>query len=127
MRRPPINAGSSSIHHPPCQPVIRVDAAVAQERPVRSRDIHLAEVNRYEQRLLLVGAGAGENLAERAGNEALAPELQAVSACGAFVADTIGRGDIAAVGDRVTALNQFPCALLARAVLLLFLRMPADG
>src|SRR5262249_28735232 len=44
-----------------------------------------------------------------------------------FQADAVGGGDVAAVGDGVAALHQFPRVVLRFAVLGLFLGVPADG
>ena len=64
----------------------------------------------------MFGAGFGENFAGGAGDKALAPEFDAVAADEFFVADAIGDGDVAAVGDGVAALDGFPGGVLALAV-----------
>lgn len=60
------------------------------------------------------------------GDKALAPEFEAVAADGRLVADTIDRGDVAAVGHGVAALmvSQAPCWLTPYR---LFAGVPADG
>src|SRR5437773_3240409 len=115
-----------SIHQPLCQPVISIDAPITQEWPVRARDIHFLQVNRHEQVLLIVHTGFGEDLTGSSGDETLAPELDAVAARGTFEADAIGHRDIAAVGDRMAALDEFPRVMLPGAVPFFFARMPAD-
>src|SRR5439155_16868872 len=82
---------------------------------------------RHEEVLFIVHAGFGEDLAGSPGDETLAPELDTVAASRTFEAHAVDHRDVAAVGDRVTSLNQFPGALLVRSVFLLFLRVPADG
>jgi hypothetical protein len=59
--------------------------------------------------------GFGEDFAGGAGHETLAPEFNAF-AREFFVADAIGHGDVAAVGDGVAALDGFPRVVLAFAV-----------
>ncbi len=103
---------------------VGVDAAVAEEGPVGAGDVHLGEVHGDDEDFLLFDAGLGEKLAGGAGDEALAPELDAVAASGFFQADAIGDGDEAAVGDGVAALDEFPGAVLVGAVFGLF---PADA
>ena len=66
------------------------------------------------------------DFAVRAANETLSPKLDSVAAGGRFMANAIRRGDIAAVRDRVTALDGFPGGMLRRAEFLLFRWMPAD-
>ena len=63
------------INEPPRQIAVSVDAAVAQERPMRAGDVHFAQVDRHEQNLFLVDAGFGDDLAGSAGDKALAPEF----------------------------------------------------
>ena len=90
-------------------------------------DIDFAKVNRDDENLLFIDAGFGKDLPGGAGNEALTPKFQAVTADWLFEADAIGDGDIAAVRHRVAALNQFPRAVLVGSILGFFFRVPADG
>src|SRR5438128_1357033 len=120
-------SGSGSINPPPGEPRISVDSPVAQERPVRAGDVHLGEINGHDEIFLFVFAGFGQDFARGAGHEALAPEFDPLAAGGPFEADAIGDGDIAAVGHRVAALNQFPGVVLVRTLLFFLPRMPADG
>ena len=71
---------------------------------------------------------SADDLAERIGDEAAAPELDAVArdAGRLLVADAVDRGDVDAVGDRVRALDGLPGRRLAGAVLGLLRRVPAD-
>src|SRR5213592_4381646 len=105
-----------SIHQSFRQPVISIDAPITQERPVRARDIYFLQVNRDEEVLLIVQTGFGEDLTGSPGDKTLAPELDAVAARWTFEADAVGHGDIAAVGDRMAALDEFPCVMLPGAV-----------
>ena len=82
----------------------------------------------------LVDRSLGDDLPVGRGDEGLAPELDAVFADGFavgledfFDADAVGGADVAAVGDRVAALDQFPAFVLGVAVLGFFRGMPADG
>ena len=104
---------------------IGVDAAVAEEGPVGAGLVDFAEVEFDDEGFVFFDAGFGEDFAGGAGDEALAPELDAVAG-EFFVADTIGDGNVAAVGDRVAALNDFPGVVLFF-VLGFFCGMPADG
>ena len=83
---------------------VSVNAPVTQKRPVRAGHVHFREVNWDEQVLFAVHAGFREDLPAGAGDEALAPELNAVAADGAFEADAVGDRDVAAVGDGMAAL-----------------------
>ena len=89
-------------------------------------DIDLGEVDRDHEDLLLIAAGFSQDLAGRAGDETLAPKLQAIPADGLFEADPISDGHITTIGDRVTALHDFPGAMLVDAVLGLLFGMPAN-
>src|ERR1700722_11851628 len=106
---------------------VGVNAAVAEEGPVGAGDIHLGEVHWDDEDFLLFDAGPAKNLAGGAGNKALPPEFEAVAADGFFQANAVGDGDVAAVGDGVAALDEFPGGMLVLAVFGLLLRMPADG
>src|SRR5258707_11263003 len=106
---------------------VGVDAAVAQERPIAAHllDPGGIDLRQYER---FVGGGLGHDDAERIAHERMAPEFDAGAlAVQALEADTIDRGDPAAIGDRVAALNRFPRIELLLAELLLLRRMPAVG
>ena len=96
------------IHQSLRQIAVGVDAAVAEERPVGARDIDGGEVDFVDEDFLFLEAGLGDDLARRVGDEALAPELDAVPADGRFVADAIRHGDVAAIRHGMRALDGFP-------------------
>ena len=105
---------------------VGINPPVAQERPVRARHVHLAEVNGHNQNFLFARAGPGKDFAGRSGHKTLSPEFNA-PAREFFMADTINDGDVTTVGDSVRTLNGFPGVVLVHAVFLFFTRMPADG
>src|SRR5690606_5606641 len=111
------------------QLLVRVDATVAQERPVSAHHIHRLEIAIGDEDLL-IPAGLGEHASVRVSHERSAPELDAgcvrFAARQHLVAHAIDRAHVHAVGNRVTALDGFPRCLLALAVLLLLGRQPAD-
>ena len=68
-----------------------------------------------------------DDLPSRIDDETLPPKLNPVTAVRRFVADAVGHGDVAAIGDGVGALDGFPRVVLPRAVLRFFAGVPADG
>src|SRR6266536_2424396 len=74
---------------------------------------------------LLRSTGSSQNLAESSGDEALAPELDAIAAGRPLDTDAVRHRDVATVVHRMTALSHFPSAVVEAAVFLLLLRMPA--
>ena len=124
-----IRIHSRSIHKPFCQISVGVNPAVAQERPVRARVIHLGKVNWHNQNLFLVRRGFGKDFAGSSGDKTLSPKFNAVAtnAVEDFMADAIGHGNKAAVGDGVRALDSLPGVMLPFAEFFLFAGMPADG
>src|SRR6185503_12265202 len=111
-----------SIHQPLRQPGVGIDPSVAQERPVRARDIHFGQVNRLEQALLFAHAGFGEDLAGGSGDKALTPELYPITPRGPLETNAVRHRDVATIGNRVAALNQFPRFVLVGSVTFLFTR-----
>src|SRR5436309_3004507 len=91
-----------------------------------ARDIHFGEVHGHDENFFFFGAGFGEDFARSSGNETLAPEFDAV-AREAFIANAIGDSDIAAIGNGMRALDGFPGGVLAFALRIFFVGMPADG
>ena len=91
-----------------------------------ARGVDLREVDGDDEVLRPVDGGLGEDLTAGAGHEALAPELDAVAADRPLDPDAVHRGDEAAVGHRVRALDGLPREVLVGAELLLLRRMPAD-
>src|SRR5688572_18482023 len=71
------SAGASIVQEPLRDRRVGVDPAVAKERPVRPHDVDPTEVALDEQRLLAIRRGAGEDAAERVGDEGVPPEGQA--------------------------------------------------
>ena len=61
-----------------------------------------------EEDFFLIGGGLGDEFAHGAGDEGSAPEFEALATGGGFVADAVDRGHVAAVGDGVAALDDFP-------------------
>src|SRR5690606_7964665 len=57
---------------------VGVDAAVAEERPLGAEHVDAREVQLDREDGLFVGRGAGDDAAVGAGDEALAPEVDAV-------------------------------------------------
>src|SRR5204862_6437046 len=105
---------------------VRVDPAVAKERPVAADRLLMLPIAGDDQRLFLVARRLGDHLAERIGDEAAAPELEPVAADAGqrLVADAVDGRDVDAVGDRVGALGRLPGRRLARAVRGLLRRVP---
>ena len=73
-----------------------------------------------------IDAAFRDDLAAGRDDKALSPELDPRSSGGRFVADSIHRGDVTAIRDRVTALHSFPRGILRGAVFFLLGRMPSD-
>ena len=94
-----------------------------------ARGVHVGEVHRHDEDFFPFGTGLGDDFAAGAGHKALPPKFNAVAAHAVedFVADAVGHGYIAAVGDGMGALDGFPGAVLLGAVSGLFAGMPADG
>ena len=88
--------------------------------------VDAGELKRREEDLLLILRGAGQHGAVGPRDEAAAPELEPVAAFRALVADAVDGGDVAAVGDRVGALDGFLSLVLRGAVGGFFAGMPAD-
>jgi len=68
---------------------------------------HFGQVDLAEQDRFFL-AGIGDDFSRRVGDKTLPPKLNAVPAGRGFVADTIDRGNVAAVCDRMTPLNRLP-------------------
>src|SRR6266571_5603525 len=127
MREPYHASSAAVLIYPPLgQLTVSVHAAIAQKRPMRARDLYFAQIDRHDERLLLVGAGPREDFSGSAGDKTLTPEFQSLSAGRFFQADAIGRGHVAAVGHGVAALDEFPGVVLLRAVAGLLPGVPAD-
>ena len=68
---------------------------------------HFGQVDLAEQDRFFL-AGIGDGFSRRVGDKTLPPKLDAVPAGRGFVADTVDRGNAAAVCDRMTTLNRLP-------------------
>ena len=100
---------------------------------MRAAEFDLREIAVDDHHRFLVDRRALHDLAVRRGDERLAPEHDAVLvdrlALGVLddlVADAVRHADVAAVGDRVAALDRLPRIVLRFAVLLALGRVPAD-
>ena len=101
---------------------------------MRAAELDLVQIARDDEHFLFVCRGLGGDLAVGLGDEALAPEFDAVLADGSaggvedfFDADAVGRACVAPIGDGMGALDEFPAFVLCGAELGFFARMPADG
>src|SRR6266571_3105336 len=102
MREPYHASSAAVLIYPPLgQLTVSVHAAIAQKRPMRARDLYFAQIDRHDERLLLVGAGPREDFSGSAGDKTLTPEFQSLSAGRFFQADAIGRGHVTAVGGGI--------------------------
>jgi hypothetical protein len=108
---------------------ISVDAAIAEEGPIPASLFALGWIAFDDENFFLVVGSFGENLAERIGDEGIAPEFDArIALVGfAFKADAIDDSHIGAIGDGVGTLNGFPGIELGSAKLRFLVRMPADA
>ena len=107
---------------------ISVDAAVAEKRPIPASLFALGRIALDNENFFLVVGGFRKNLAERIGDERIAPKFDARIALVrlAFKADAIDDGYIGAIGDGVGTLNGFPGIQLSGADLRFLVRVPAD-
>src|SRR6266850_2501930 len=97
---------------------IRVDAPVAEERPVAAHFLHACEVHLGDDEGLLVGGRLRDDDAKRISEEGVSPELDAGALpVELFEAHAIHRSDPAAVRDGVAPLDRPPGIDLRRAVL----------
>src|SRR6266404_5173770 len=105
---------------------VSIDAAVTQKRPIAAGVLALRGIALDDEDFFLVVRGFGENLAERIGDERIAPEFQSrIAFFGlAFESDTIYDRGVHAVGNGMATLDRFPGIELRRAELRLFVRMP---
>src|SRR5690348_8883963 len=109
------------------QVAIRVDPAVAQERPDAAHVLAAGHVQFDNHQFALVAGSLRQDFALRAGDETGTPELQAAAAVGRFLeTDAIARCERHAVGDRVPALHGDPRVALACFLFLVVGRIPAD-
>src|ERR1700730_14995288 len=106
---------------------VGIDAAVAEERPVATSVFGLRGVALDDEDFFLVVGSFGGDLAERIGDEGVAPEFEAGVAIGgfAFEADAVHNGDVDSVGDGVRPLDGSPGVELRGAKFRFLVRMPA--
>ena len=114
------------INQAPIDFAVSIYAAVPQKWPVRALLVNAAPIDVGHHNFFPVDRTLRDDFAVRPANKALSPKFNAIAAGRRFMADAVGDCDIATIGDRVTALDGFPCGMLRRAELLLFRRMPAD-
>src|SRR5947209_9690638 len=105
---------------------IRVNATIAQKRPVGAVPIDRRPVNLCSDDFFLIDAGFGDDVAVRAANETLSPKLDSISSGRFFMTHPVGRGNKTAVRDRMAALDCLPGSVLRFAEFVLLARMPAD-
>src|SRR5579883_3317369 len=122
---PPARAGTRLPEIPLEDRLVRVDPPIAEEGPVATRILDHRRVTPGDQHLR-VGPRVGDDPAEGVAHEGVPEELEPIRPRLRLVTDAVGRGDIDAVGDRVTALDGAPRLDLGGPVLRLLGRMPAD-
>ena len=89
------------VNQPFGQIAVGINTPVAKKGPVGARNVDRVQVDFVDEDLFFLDARFRDDLAGRVGDEALAPELDAVAADGSFVADAICHGDVAAIGHGV--------------------------
>src|SRR5579862_4293663 len=102
-------------------PFVRVDAAVAEEGPVAPDLFRLTEIATNDQVFFAIVCRLGNHFAKRTGNERAAPEFEPAIPC-PFVTDAIDRGNVNAVGNRMSPLHGLPGLILLVAKLGFLLR-----
>src|SRR5579862_4643673 len=109
--------------------LVRINPAVAQERPVAASLFAASRVTFDHQNFFLLAASLGKNLPERIGNKRVSPKFQTRIARGgiAFVAHAIHYRDERSVGDRVRTLDGFPRVELRGPEFLFFPGVPANA
>src|SRR6185503_15187434 len=114
------------IQHASFEAGVGIYPTVPQKWPVRSMTVDPLPFHLAGNNFFLVDGTLGDDLAVRAAQKTLTPEFNPVTTGGRFVPDPIGCRHIAAVGNRVPALNCFPRSMLGTAKLRFFPGMPAD-
>ena len=116
-----------SVDEPAAQIAVGIDAAIAQERPVHTGVLRLAEVDRRDQNGSLGSRRAREHGPARCGHKALSPKIDAVPRGRPrrrLEPGAVNRHDVTSVGNGVGALRDLPGLVLLHAASLFFLRMP---
>src|SRR4030067_1071045 len=108
---------------------VGVDAPVAQERPDAPHCLGAVKIDVGHEDGRGLGAGFGQDLALRAGDEARSPELDAVARRRwiRFMAGPVAREPRQAVGDGVRALNGDPGIALTGLLGIAVAWIPANG
>src|SRR5437773_538236 len=115
-----------SIEQPLLNSAVGVNTTVAQKWPVRPILVHTSPVDFANHNFFPIARTFRDDLAVGSADKTLSPKFNPVAASWCFVTDTIRRRYVAAVRDRVTALNCFPGRMLRRARFFFLARMPAD-
>src|SRR5262245_48723068 len=105
---------------------VRIDAPVAQERPVAARVFDEGRIAPGDQNFLAF-ARFGDIASEGIGDERVAEEGDAVGAGLILMADAVRRRHVYTVCNRVATLDRTPRVYLSTPPFVLFRRMPADS
>src|SRR5215510_10433181 len=119
-------APKTSVYHSLFNAAVGVYATIAEEWPMRSLLVYSRPTHICHHNFFFIDGTFGDDFAVWSAYKTLSPEFDTIAACRCFVADAVCRRDIAAIGDRVAALDCFPSVILRFAKLLLFRRVPAD-
>src|SRR5206468_4483555 len=101
-----------SVDHPPAQSAVGIDAAVTQKWPMRPMLVYPAPFHIGDHNLFFVDGTFCNDLAVRSANKTLPPKFDSVPSGRRFLAAPIRRSDIAAIRDRMAALDRFPRGML---------------
>src|SRR4051794_7018047 len=129
--RNPCSAGASvtsviaSVQPAFCDRAIRIDAPVAEKRPVSTHLVHPLRIALHDQNLFPIRRCLRYDLPERIGHERVAPEFKPV-VLWALETDAIDGGNVNTVRNCVCALDCPPRIQLGSAVLRFFGRVPAN-
>src|SRR5437667_1389171 len=115
-----------SVDHPPVESAVGIDAAVTQKWPMRPMLVYPDPFHIGDHNLFFVDGTFCNDLAVRSANKTLPPKFDSVPAGRRFLTDPIRRGDIAAIRDRMAALDRFPRGMLRCAEVFLFRWVPPD-
>ena len=109
--------------------LIRVDASIAEERPVAARIFASRRIAFHDENIFLIVGCLRGDLSKGVGHKRVAPEFESCVACArvAFKSDTIDDRDVDAVGDGVCPLDGAPGIQLRRPEFGFFVGMPADA
>src|SRR6185436_4795183 len=105
---------------------ISVDATVAKERPVAPHVLDPRGIYFGEQNLFAIHRTLRDHDSKRIADKRRAPKFDAGSVIGFFVTNSIHRGNVDSVRDRVRPLNSLPRVALRRSVLFFLVGMPTN-